>query len=195
MPLTKLDSIAALIVIDLQKGILSAPTAHPAGEIVSRSAQLARAFRERGLPVVLVNVSGRAPSRTDSAAPKFSFPPDWTELVPELDPQPTDYFVTKERVGAFIGTALDDYLRQRKVTQVFLTGISTSVGVESTARSAYDHGYNVVFVVDAMTDRDADAHRHSVEKLFPRLGESDTTHNVLKLVAAAPTSRNSHTPG
>jgi nicotinamidase-related amidase len=39
--------------------------------------------------------------------------------------------------------------------------------VESTVRSAYDYGYNVVAVVDAMTDRDADAHRHSVEKSFP----------------------------
>jgi nicotinamidase-related amidase len=190
MPLTKLDSIAALIVIDLQKGILTAPMVHPASEIVSRTAQLARAFRKRGLPVVLVNVSGRAPGRTDAGPPKFSFPPDWTELVPELDPQPTDYFVTKQRAGAFIGTALDDYLRQRKVTQVFLTGISTSVGVESTARSAYDHGYNVVFVVDAMTDRDAEAHRLSVEKIFPRLGETDTTDNVLKLVKTARASGN-----
>ncbi len=188
MPLTKLDSIAALIAIDLQKGILSAPTVHPASEIVGHAAQLARAFRERDLPVVLVNVSGRAPGRTDAGAPKFSFAPDWTELVPELDPQPTDCFVTKQRPGAFIGTALDDYLRQRGVTQIFLAGISTSVGVESTARSAYDHGYNVVFVIDAMTDRDADSHRHSVEKIFPRLGECDTTDNVLKLVKTAPAS-------
>lgn len=191
MPLTKLDSTAALIVIDLQKGIVSAATVQPASEIAGRAAQLARAFRERGLPVVLVNVSGRAPGRTDAGVPKFSFPPDWTELVPELDPQPTDYFVTKQRPGAFIGTALDDYLHQREVTQVFLAGISTSVGVESTARSAYDYGYNVVFVADAMTDRDADSHRHSVEKIFPRLGETDTTDNVLKLVKAAPASANS----
>src|ERR1700688_1162364 len=75
------------------------------------------------------------------------------------------------RVGAFIGTTLDDYLRQRGVTQVVLTGVSTSSGVGSTARSAYDLGYNVALVLDAMTDLNADAHRHSVEKIFPRLGE------------------------
>jgi len=182
MPLTKLDTTAALIVIDLQKGIVGLPTVHPTGEIVARSAQLARAFRERSLPVVLVNVTGAAPGRTDAGPRKFSFPPDWTELVPELEQQPSDYIVTKQRVGAFIGTSLDDYLRQRGVTQVFLTGVATTAGVESTARSAYDHGYNVVLVVDAMTDRDADAHRHSVEKVFPRLGETDTTENVLKLI-------------
>jgi nicotinamidase-related amidase len=65
--------------------------------------------------------------------------------------------------------------------------VATSLGVESTARSAYDYGYNVVLVVDAMTDRDADAHRHSVEKIFPRLGETATTDDVLKLLKKAPT--------
>ncbi len=182
MPLTKLDDHSALIVIDLQKGVAGLPTVHPAGEIIGRAAQLARAFREQGLPVVLVSVTGVAPGRTDAGPRKFSFPADWTELVPELEQHPGDHIVTKQRWGAFIGTTVDDYLRRRGVTQVVLTGISTSAGVESTARSAYDYGYNVTLVVDAMTDRDADAHRHSVEKIFPRLGETDTTNNVLKLV-------------
>ena len=184
MPLQKLDSSAALIVIDLQKGIAGMPTVHPAGEIIDRAAQLARAFRQQGWPVVLVNVTGAAPGRTDAGPRNFSFPPDWTEFVPELERHPNDHVMSKQRWGAFIGTSLDDYLRQCGVTQVFLTGISTSAGVESTARSAYDYGYNVVLVVDAMTDRDADAHRHSVEKIFPRLGETATTDDVLKLLKA-----------
>ena len=187
MPLTKLDTTAALLVIDLQKGIVVMPTVHAISEIAGRSAQLARAFRERGLPVVLVNVTAAAPGRTDAGPRKFSFPPDWTELVPELEQHPDDYLVSKQRVGAFIGTSLDDFLRQRGVTQIFLTGVATSLGVESTARSAYDYGYNVVLVVDAMTDRDADAHRHSVEKIFPRLGETATTDDVLKLLKEGPT--------
>ena len=90
MPLTTLDSNAALIVIDLQKGITAIPTVHPMPEIVGRSAELARAFRARGLPVVLVNVTGMAPGRTDAGRPNFAFPPDWAELVPELEQQPTD---------------------------------------------------------------------------------------------------------
>lgn len=181
----QLDRNSALVVIDLQKGIVSVPTVHPAEEIVARTAQLARAFREHGLPVVLVNVAGRAPGRTDAGTPKFSFPPDWTELVPELGQQPSDYIVTKQRVGAFIGTSLDDYLRKRGVTQVVLTGISTSAGVESTARSAHDLGYNVAFVVDAMTDRDGDAHRHSVETVFLRFGQTTRTDDLLKLLKDA----------
>lgn len=178
----ELDTNAALLVIDLQKGIVGLPTVHPTVAIVERAAHLARAFRERGLPVVLVNVSGRAPGRTDAGPPRFSFPPDWAELVPELQQQPGDYLVTKQRVGAFIGTSLADYLRQRGVSQVVLAGISTSAGVESTGRSAYDLGYNVAFVVDAMTDLDADTHSHSVDKVFPRFGETTTTGDLLKLL-------------
>jgi nicotinamidase-related amidase len=186
MPLTQLDTNAALVVIDLQKGIVGLPTVHPTAEIVERSARLARAFRGRGLPVVLVNVTGIAPGRTEAVRPKFAFPEDWTELVPELEQQPEDLIVSKQRVGAFIGTSLNEQLRERGVTQIFLTGVATSAGVEATARSAYDYGYNVVLVVDAMTDRDAEVHRHSVEKVFPRLGETDTTENVLKLLETAP---------
>ena len=185
MPLTKLDESAALVVIDLQKGVAGLPTAHPTGEIITRTARLARAFRERGLPVVLVNATGTAPGRTDAGRPKFSFPPDWTELVPDLEQQPDDHLVTKQRWGAFLGTSLDDYLRRRGVTQVVLTGVATSIGVESTARSAYDLGYNVTLVVDAMTDRDAEMHRHSIEKVFPRLGEMATSNDVLKLLQEA----------
>jgi nicotinamidase-related amidase len=182
MPLTKLDSVAALVVIDLQKGIAAMPTVHPAGEVIGRTAELARAFRERELPVILVNVTGLVPHRTDAGPMKFSPPPDWTEFVPELEQRAGDHVVHKQTWGAFIGTSLHDYLRQRGVTQIFLTGIATSIGVESTARSAYDYGYNVVLVVDAMTDRDADAHRNSVEKIFPRLGETALTADVLTLL-------------
>ena len=185
MPLTRLDEQAALIVIDLQKGVAGLPTAHPAGEIITRAARLARAFRERGLLVVLVNVDGTAPGRTDAGAAKVPRPAEWTELVPELDQQPGDYTVTKQRWGAFIGTSLNDFLRERGVTQVVLAGISTSIGVESTARSAFDHGYNVTLVTDAMTDRNSDAHRHSVETIFPRLGETTTTDAVLNLLSVA----------
>ena len=183
MPLTTLDTTAALIVIDLQKGIVGMPLAHPAAEIVERSAQLARAFRKRGLPVVLVNVTAAAPGRTDAGPRKFSFPDDWAELVPELEQQPGDILVSKQRVGAFIGTGLDEILRERGVTQVFLTGIATSAGVQATAFSAYDYGYNVVFVVDAMTDREAEAHLYCIEKVFPKRGETETTENVLKALA------------
>ncbi len=178
MPLTQIDPVAALIVIDMQKGIVGMPVAHPAAEIAARVAQLARAFREKKFPVVLVNVAGQPTVRTDVKR-NFNPPPDWTDLIPELDRQPSDYTVTKMQFGAFYGTALEMILRRRGVTQIILCGISTTIGVESTARAAYDHGYNVVFAIDAMTDMSAENHKHSVEKVFPRLGESATTDEVV----------------
>ncbi len=186
MPLTKIDDVCSLVVIDLQKGIAGLQAVHPIGDIIERSARLARAFRERGLPVVLVNVSGMAPGRTDGGRPNFSFPPDWTDLVPELEQQPGDHLVTKQRWGAFLGTDLDEILRQGGVTQIVLTGVATSFGVESTARSAYDLGYNVALVLDAMTDRDAEAHANSASKIFPRLGETVTTEDVLNALRDRP---------
>jgi nicotinamidase-related amidase len=181
MPLTQIDNVAALVVIDMQKGLVALPTVHPFSEIAERVARLAHAFREHGLPVVLVNVAGAAPGRVDA---KFDFSPpaDWTDLIPELDQQPSDYTVTKLQIGAFYGTALEQILRRRGATQILLAGIATSMGVEATARNAYDHGYHVGLVVDAMTDLHSDAHRHSIERVFPRIGETATTHDVLTLL-------------
>jgi nicotinamidase-related amidase len=180
MALTQLDPVAALVVIDLQKGIVAFPTAHPSSEIVKRSAQLAQAFRERGLPVILVNVAARDPAPAESDIPRYELPCDWSDLVTELDPQPCDYLLTKPRIGAFIGTSLDEFLRKQGVTQIFLAGISTSIAVESTGRCGRDFGYNVVFVTDAMTDIDREAHKYCVGNVFPRFGETDSTENVLK---------------
>ena len=186
MPLTTLDPHTALVVVDLQKGIVSLPTAHDADTVVQRSAALAEAFRAAGQPVVLVNVTGGAPGRTDQQQTGGARPEpaaDWAELVDELGVQPEDHLVTKQTFGAFTGTSLEQYLRERGVTQVVLTGISTSVGVESTARFAHELGFNVVLVTDAMTDRSQESHDHSIASIFPRLGETTTTSEVLAALA------------
>jgi nicotinamidase-related amidase len=182
MPLTHLDPIAALVVIDLQKGIVGIPCGpHAGADVVARSAQLARAFRARNLPVILVNVEGRAPGRVQASF-KFSPPPDWAELVPELDRQPSDHTVTKHQIGAFYGTALERILRHAGATQIFLTGVATTAGVEATARQAYDHGFHVVLVEDAMSDMSAENHQHAVDAVFPRIGEVTTTAEALAML-------------
>lgn len=184
MPVTTIDPKPALVIVDLQKGIMAAPAVHPLDGIVKQSASLAAAFRRHGLPVVLVNVAGRAPGRIQAASPVGSaaLPPDWTEIVADLDPQPEDLRVTKHVWGAFTGTTLDAQLKELGVTQVVLTGVSTSVGVESTARSAYEHGYHVVVATDAVSDTNADTHANSVERIFPKLGETATTAEILDLL-------------
>ena len=182
MAATTLDPRTALIVIDLQKGIVGMPTAHPAGEIIARSARIAEAFRRRRLPVVLVNVAGVAPGRTEQARRAGAFPEGWTELVEALNPQPQDHRVTKRTWGAFTHTGLLDYLRREGVTQVVIVGISTSAGVESTARQAHEFGFHVTLATDAMTDMRPEAHDNSVQRIFPRLGETATTAEILALL-------------
>jgi len=184
MAMTTLDPITALIVIDLQKGIVGMPTAHPAAEIVARAAELARAFRRHHLPVVLVNVTGGAPGRVEQTRSTAGRPADWAELVPELGQHPTDYLVTKRTWGAFTNTGLRESLEKLGVTEVVIAGIATSAGVESTARFAHELGFNVAFAVDAMTDASLEAHTNSITRIFPRLGETGTTAEIIKLLEA-----------
>jgi nicotinamidase-related amidase len=188
MTATALDSGSALVVIDLQKGIVAMPTAHDATTIVQRAAALADAFRARGLPVVWVTVAGGAPGRTEQPRSPQR-PADWTELVPELRAQPGDHHVVKRTWGAFTGTDLAATLRARGITQIVLCGIATSIGVESTARQAHEAGFNVTLAVDAMTDLNADAHDNSVRRIFPRLGETATVGEIVALLAQEPRSR------
>jgi nicotinamidase-related amidase len=192
MALTTLDERTALVVVDLQAGIAAAPVQPYSGaEVVARSVELADAFRARGLPVVLVRVCFAAdgadavPGRTEGPRPGAAAarPAGWDVIVPELAGRPGDIVVTKRNWGAFHGTDLDVQLRRRGVTQVVLTGIATGMGVESTARAAHEHGYHVTLATDAMSDRDAEVHRNSVERIFPRLGETGTTDEILKLLA------------
>lgn len=183
MPLTVLDSNTALIVIDLQKGMLDHPSIDPIGSIVARSRELIDAFRAEGLPVVLVNVAGRAPGRTEQgsrSAPVLS--EGWTDLLPELNPQPGDILITKQSWGAFATTDLEAQLKARSVTQVVVAGVSTSVGVEATARQAYEQRFNVTLALDAMTDVRKEAHEYSMANVFPRLGETGSTREILSLL-------------
>jgi nicotinamidase-related amidase len=187
MPLTTLDPAPALVVIDLQKGIVSGSVAH----VVPRAAALAKAFREHDFPVMLVNVTGRAPGRTDAGSRgghggAGTLPAGWTDIIDELERQPGDYVITKRRRSAFHDTGLDTLLRDLGITQVVLAGVSTSAGVESTARSAHDHGYHVVLATDAMADHDPDSHRHSLERVFPKLGETATSAEIMDFLDRRP---------
>ncbi|MEW9534238.1 hydrolase [Microbispora sp. NPDC049125] len=190
MAVSTLDARTALVLIDLQNGVMSAPTTPYTGsEVVVRAAELAGAFRAHGAPVVLVRVSIAAdgadatPGRTESPGRAGGRPEGWDVIVDDLGGHPGDITVTKRNWGAFYGTDLDLQLRRRGVTQIVLGGVATSIGVESTARAAYEHGYHVTLATDAMTDLNPDAHRNSVEWIFPRLGESGTTAEIIELLA------------
>jgi nicotinamidase-related amidase len=190
MALTTLDQTTALVLIDLQNGIVGHATAPLSGaEVLANGVKLAEGFRAAGAPVVLVRVSfapdfsDALPGRTEHQGFGGIPPEGWDVIVDELSGHPGDIRVTKHNWGAFHGTDLDVQLRRRGVTQIVLGGISTSIGVESTARAAYEHGYHVTVATDAVTDTDAEAHGNSVDRIFPRLGETGSTGEILELLA------------
>ena len=177
----------ALVLIDLQRGIVSRQTApHTAAHVVARAQRLAARCRETGATVVLVRVAYAADGRdrlaqkVDAAPWSATMAPDFSELVPELSPQPGDVVVTKRQWGAFYGTELDLVLRRRGVRTIILGGISTNFGVESTARDAWERGYELVFAEDAMSAMAAEAHHFAVSQIFPRLGRVRSTDDALQ---------------
>jgi nicotinamidase-related amidase len=182
VPVTTLDPTTALIVVDLQVGLAGLPSVHPFDDIVANAAALADAFRARKLPVVLVNAAGGAPGRTEQGNSGHEFPDGWTDLLPALNQQPSDKTVTKFTWGAFHDTDLAEHLRELGVTQVVVVGVATSIGVESTARQAYEHGLHVTLATDAMTDLNPVTHDNTVHHIFPKLGETGTTKDILALL-------------
>jgi nicotinamidase-related amidase len=179
-------SRTALVVIDLQKGIVGRQTAPYASDIVVKNAAaLADAFRKIGLPVFLVRVAF-SPDGKDALRPLVDVPwpaqtppPDWTDIVPEMGPKPGDFVITKHQWGAFYGTELDLEFRRRGMTTMVLCGMATNIGVESTARFAFEYGFNQIFAEDAMSAMSAEEHAFTVARIFPRIGLVRKTAEIL----------------
>lgn len=180
MTLTRLDQNTALIVVDLQKGIADMAGADLIAPVVERSVALIHAFRRHDLPVVLVNVAGSASGRTEVGRPMGKPPEGFIELLPELGQQPGDIAVTKYSWGAFATTDLEARLKALDMTQVVVAGVATGTGVEATARQAYEAGFNVALAIDAMADMRAEAHAYSIKNVFPRLGETATSGEIIE---------------
>ena len=176
----------ALVLIDLQKGTLGRQTEpHSASDVLARSVRLAERFRAAGGLVALVRVSfspdgrDRLTQPTDEAFPAGASPPGWDEISPDLGRDPKDIVITKRQWGACYGTQLDLQLRRRGITTIVIGGIATNFGVESTARDAFEHGYALVFVEDAMAGLSSEAHSFAIKTIFPRLGRIRSTEQVL----------------
>jgi nicotinamidase-related amidase len=170
--------ISALVLVDLQKGILGySLTPVTSQELLERGQALAERFRTAKATVVLVNVAFspdgadmlRQPVDQASPVPAGGFPVGWNEFPPGLM-EVGDLQITKRQWGAFYGTELDLQLRRRGIRTIVLGGVATQIGVESTARQAYEHGYELLIVKDATTSSDAEGHEMSMKHIMPRLG-------------------------
>ena len=173
--LTLDPEVTAVVLIDLQHGILQRQLApHSREAVVAAANRLTDAARSAGAGIIYVHVSlGEAPDvPVDRPTPKppQPVPPQALELVPELHRQPHDHVLLKRQRGAFFGTDLEQILRMRGVTTVVIGGVATNIGVESTAREAFDRRYALVFAHDAMTGTSAELHGFAVEQIFPMFG-------------------------
>jgi nicotinamidase-related amidase len=177
----------AVVVIDLQKGIVQLTGApNSMQSVLANAAQLLGQARASGAKVVLVHVGGSAdgsdrvnPISDEPMRMRGQLPPDWADLAPELDQQLDDIVVLKRQWGAFYGTDLDLHLRRRGIRTIVLCGVATEFGVESTARDAYELGYEQVFAEDAMTGLTLESHENSIKRIFPRLGRIRSTTEII----------------
>jgi nicotinamidase-related amidase len=181
----------ALVLIDLQKGIVSRPLApHSGAHVVEKAVLLASRFVETGSPVVRVHVGFAAdgadrlqqPIDAPMQAPPGGYAADFMEFAPEIASLPSALTITKRQWGAFYGTELDLQLRRRGINTIVLGGIATNFGVESTAREAWQENYALVIAEDACTSMDIDMHRFSIEKILPRLGRVRKTTEIIAAI-------------
>jgi nicotinamidase-related amidase len=184
---TALDKNTALVLIDLQKGVTGLPLAMPVSGILANSAKLVAAFRRKSLPIVIVNVNPKGfkslnTRKEQGISQNRPFTEESLLIVPEIITDEKDIFITKKSWGAFYETTLDEELKKRAITGIVLAGISTSIGVEGTARGASERGYNITFARDAMTDLFAEAHENSMKYIFPRIGEIDDTDRIIEVL-------------
>ncbi|MES2628520.1 MAG: isochorismatase family protein [Bacteroidota bacterium] len=195
--ITAIDPKSALILIDLQKGILKNETAHPIEQVIMHANLLISSFRKAGLPIVFVTVDPFAMPLRNARVEKPMVAQSklfrgvqklgaritgFKKLHPDLRSEPGDLYLTKHTWNAFFETDLHSELLGFGTTNIVLGGISTSVGVEGTARAASELGYNLTFPIDAMTDQVGPSHDNSVKNIFPKLGETGIAADVVRLL-------------
>lgn len=180
----------ALVLIDLQKGILNiSGEPHDCSTVLSNAVRLVEKFHQQEALVVLVHVGYSADGSDALNVPADAagssgggLPDDWMEFPDELAPQENDLVITKRQWGAFYGTELDLQLRRRGIDTLVMGGIATNIGVESTARDAFERNYAQIFIEDAMTSTSTEAHQCTVEYILKRIGQVRSTSGILESV-------------
>lgn len=186
--MSKLDvGSTALVLVDLQEGILAYPFAPRSSDAVKAAgAELARAFRKAGGLVVLTRVmyhptfADALQQPVDRPLPGGSGLPDnWGHFPADLEVSSADVIIDKQNWGAFYGTGLDLQLRRRKIRTIVLGGIATNMGVESTARAAYEHNYNLIFADEAISSMAAEMHTFAMSTIFPLIGRVRSVPEII----------------
>ena len=193
---------AALIVVDMQYATghrdgalgrrLAAEGSNVAGyrfdrieqQVVPNTLRLLDGFRGNGGEVVYLTV-GAAKADCSDAPPHmkklFQSLHNYVgsrehEIIDELQPRPGESVLNKTSIGAFASTGLDHLLRSLGREQLYMTGVSTNMCVETTAREAADRGYLVTLVEDACGATIEELHHGTMvnfQRLFGRVRSTD----------------------
>ncbi len=155
----------ALMVHDLvnemadEKGLFYDPSIK---EVLQNTRKLIDACRARGIALVYA-VPGW--EKGDDFGRVADFYPEipakgammagtWSVAVhPSIAPQKGDLVVTKKRMGAFYGTRLHQTLKRKGIDTIIITGTSTAIGCDVTARDAMNRDYKAIVVTDACLTR------------------------------------------
>jgi nicotinamidase-related amidase len=98
--------------------------------------------------------------------PEIMVPGSVERLIPEaVKPQPGDAVLEKAAPTIFLGTNFEFMLRNRNISTIIFTGITTEIGVESSARDASNRGFYPVLVSDCVSSMDKEAHDRSLQNM------------------------------
>jgi ureidoacrylate peracid hydrolase len=195
----------ALLVIDVQNDFC-----HPDGffagfgfdvspceQVASHIAPVVAGARRRGLPVVWTMSTNSDPpvhrleparfrrQNADGRRADQFVPGSWGwSIVEGLEPEPSELVVQKPRYDAFLRTDLEDELRARGITTVVVTGVITNCCVDTTARSAFMRGLDVLVLEDCVAtfaeERDLhDASLRNLAQLFAVVAEATAFEEAL----------------
>ncbi|HEC2145084.1 TPA: isochorismatase family protein [Staphylococcus delphini] len=176
----------ALVLVDLQKGIakMGETAPHPVSRVLENAGEMVKLFKENNGFIAFIRVNfhdGKDVLKPNAMRPLPGGEPgaDFAELADELGAEPHDYIVNKRGFSGFFGTDLDLQLRRRGIENIVIGGISTHMGVDTTARDAYQYAYNQYFISDMMSAPEASLHDFSIEHSFPLMGQVLTTAEMI----------------
>ena len=187
-----IGDLPALIVVDVVKGFTdpTCPLGSEADEVVAANVALMDAFHKADLPVVLTTVVYRSDDEATvfrARVPALNLlTPDseWVRFDPRLPIAATDLQLEKRHASSFHGTDLDDWLRQRGVDSLVVTGLTTSGCVRATAVDGLQNNYRVVVPREACGDRDPQAHDANLYDINAKYADVVSLESVLSSLSA-----------
>jgi len=164
--------------------------------VIPNTQKLIPAIRKAGGKVVYITIGSALSDYSDAPAHMRDFfrslgnhvGRDAHRIIAELQPAQGDPIVRKTTVGAFASTGFDHLLRSLGCEQLFITGVSSNMCVETTAREASDRGYVVTLVEDACATTHKDLHEGTMKNFNRFFGQVKSTKEVLEFIKKPPTS-------